>query len=367
VSTRSSVAPGSAAARCWARWTGPPSGSGWPPPPATSPTPASAGSPWAAGWAGWPAATGWPATTSPASSWSPPTARSWTSASRSTPSCIGDCAAAAGTSAWSPSSSFACTRSAPKRCWSSCSTPPTRPPGPLQRWRELLAEAPRQATLTAWAGTTGHWPFLPAALWGRPLASVGYVWVGDPDHGRGLLDALCGQPPAAQRVQALPYLELQRLEDDQQGHHLRRYWKGHYLRQLGDDAITAFLGRGHSDGGDPGLLPAGSLQSYRGAIAEAGDDQSAFGHRDALVEFIAAARWTDPAQDQARIAAARRYGAAVEPFASGVYVNDLTDEGQVGVQRAYGQAKLARLAALKARYDPDNTFHLNHNIQPATP
>jgi hypothetical protein len=85
------------------------------------------------------------------------------------------------------------------------------------------------------------------------------------------------------------------------------------------------------------------------------------------VEFIAAARWTDPAQDQARIAAARRYGAAVEPFASGVYVNDLTDEGQVGVQRAYGQAKLARLAALKARYDPDNTFHLNHNIQPATP
>jgi hypothetical protein len=84
------------------------------------------------------------------------------------------------------------------------------------------------------------------------------------------------------------------------------------------------------------------------------------------VEFIAAARWTDLAQDQARIAAARRYGAAVEPFAGGVYVNDLTDEGHQGVQRAYGQAKLARLAALKARYDPDNTFHLNHNIPPGT-
>jgi hypothetical protein len=61
------------------------------------------------------------------------------------------------------------------------------------------------------------------------------------------------------------------------------------------------------------------------------------------------ADWTDPAQDRARMAAARRYGAAVEPFASGVYVNDLTDEGQAGIRRAYGTGTLARLAALKDR------------------
>jgi hypothetical protein len=54
----------------------------------------------------------------------------------------------------------------------------------------------------------------------------------------------------------------------------------------------------------------------------------------------------------------------VEPFASGVYVNDLTDEGQAGVRRAYGADTLARLVALKDRYDPGNVFHLNHNIRP---
>jgi FAD/FMN-containing dehydrogenase len=244
--------------------------------------------------------------------------------------------------------------------------PPEDAPGALRRWGELIADAPPQATLTAWVGTAGELPGLAPALWNRPLASVGYVWVGDPDQGRGLLAALReGTPAVAERVQELPYLELQTMDDQRQRPGLlRRYWKGHYLRELDDAAIAAFLGRGDGGDGDPALLPSGSLQSYGGAIAAVGDGETAFGHRDALVEFVAVAGWTDPAQDQAWMAAARRYGAAVEPFASGVYVNDLTDEGQAGIRRAYGSDTLARLAELKDRYDPDNLFHLNHNIQP---
>jgi FAD/FMN-containing dehydrogenase len=244
---------------------------------------------------------------------------------------------------------------------------PQDAPRMLRRWRELLADAPREATLTAWVGTTGPWSILPPELRDRPMAAVGYVWVGDPDQGRKLLPALRDRtpPPVAERVQELTYLELQTMDDEAHRHGLlRRYWKGHYLRDLGDGAIEAFLSRGDDGDGDPALLPSGSLQSYGGAIAAVGDDESAFGHRDALVEFVAVAGWTDLAQDQARTAAARRYGAAVEPFASGVYVNDLTDEGQAGIRRAYGADTLARLAALKDRYDPGNVFHLNHNIRP---
>jgi FAD/FMN-containing dehydrogenase len=244
--------------------------------------------------------------------------------------------------------------------------PPQDAATAMRNWRDLIPQAPGQATFTAWAGTTGQTPSLPPAVWNRPMAAVGYVWVGDPDKGRRLLPALrAAAPPLAERVMELSYLELQRFEDEQQRHRLRRYWKGHYLRELGDGAIDAFLSRGGDDG-DPALLPYGSLQSYGGAIAEVGDAETAFSHRDALAEFVAVASWTDPAEDQPRLLAARRYADAVEPFSSGVYVNALTDEGPAGIQRAYGAGKLARLAALKDRYDPGNIFHLNHNIRPSS-
>ncbi|HEV8166367.1 MAG TPA: FAD-binding protein, partial [Actinomycetota bacterium] len=104
-------------------------------------------------------------------------------------------------------------------------------PDALARWRALLGEAPAQATLTAWVGTAGPWPFLPSALHGRPVATIGYVWVGDPDEGRGLAGALRAGRPLAERVQELSYLELQTMDDEGHRHGLlRRYWKGHYLR-----------------------------------------------------------------------------------------------------------------------------------------
>jgi FAD/FMN-containing dehydrogenase len=237
-------------------------------------------------------------------------------------------------------------------------------PPVLRGWRELNAIAPRAATFTAWVGESQS-PVLPLEWRGRPVASVGFVWAGEPGFDAQLLPALraLGHPVAG-RIDELSSLELQRMEDTLEGHALRRYWKGHYFRSLPDEAIDAFLLRGTADGyGD--RLPYASLQAYGGAIAEVPDADSAFSQRDAMFEFVAAARWSDPAEDEERMAAARRYAASLEPFATGMYVNVLSDEGAAGVARAYSPAKLARLRALKAAYDPDNVIHLTQNIEPA--
>jgi FAD/FMN-containing dehydrogenase len=234
----------------------------------------------------------------------------------------------------------------------------------MRGWREQSSAAPRAATFTAWVGESQS-PVLPPEWRGRPVANVGFVWAGEPELDPRLLPALraLGRP-VAERVEELDYLELQRMDDTLEGHALRRYWKGHYVRSLPDEAIEAFLLRGTSDGHGE-RLPGASLQAYGGAIADVPDDDSAFGQRDAAFEFVASARWSDPAEDEDRISAARRCAASLEPFSSGMYVNAMSDEGTAGVARAYRPAKLARLRALKAAYDPGNVFHLNQNIEPA--
>ncbi|MFW3171966.1 FAD-binding oxidoreductase [Geodermatophilus sp. CPCC 206100] len=215
---------------------------------------------------------------------------------------------------------------------------------PLTRWRDLAAEAPRWATYTATVS--------------GGVATLGFVWVGDPDAAREharVLSAL-GRP-LERRVQELSYLDLQRREDTPQGHAERRYWKGHYFQDLADGAIEALLA--HDPSVDAGL------QAYGGAIAEVPDEATAFSQRGTAFEYVGAARWTDPAEDASRIATARESAARLAPFASGVYVNVLGDEGAAGVRRAYPPAKLARLTALKDALDPGNVFHLNQNIPPS--
>ena len=227
----------------------------------------------------------------------------------------------------------------------------------------MNAIAPRAATFTAWVGESQS-PVLPSQWRDRPVASISFVWAGEPELDRHLLPALraLGRP-VAERLQELSYVELQRMDDTLEGHALRRYWKGHYFRSLPDEAIDAFLLRGTPDGyGEQ--LPAASLQAYGGAIADVPDADSAFSQRDAMFEFVAAARWSDAAEDEQRMSAARRHAASLEPFAGGMYVNAMSDEGTSGVARAYPPAKLARLRTLKTAYDPENVFHLNQNIEP---
>ena len=52
-------------------------------------------------------------------------------------------------------------------------------------------------------------------------------------------------------------------------------------------------------------------------------------------------------------------------MSAGAYINFMGDEGDERVREAYGEDIYRRLAKLKRKYDPDNFFRLNQNIEPA--
>jgi FAD/FMN-containing dehydrogenase len=214
----------------------------------------------------------------------------------------------------------------------------------LARWRDLALVGPRQATYTA--SISGG------------VATLGFVWVSDPDAGREharTLEVLGA--PVERRVVEQSYVDLQRRDDSPQGHALRRYMKGHYLPALPDAAIEALLAH------DPSM--GASLQTHGGAIADVPEDATAFGHRGTAFEYVGATGWTDPGEDGGRTATVRAGAGRMEPFASGAYVNVLSDDGVSGVRRAYPPVVLARLTAIKDAIDPENVFHLNQNIRPS--
>lgn len=217
----------------------------------------------------------------------------------------------------------------------------------LRTWLAGSDEASRRATF--FAEVSAHGPL-----------TLGFVWVGPPDDAGPLIAQLDGLGPVlARRVTPISYLDLQRQSDVGSAYGYRRYAKSHYVRELPDAALEAFLAHTEADVG------AASFVAYGGAIADVDPGATAFAHRDTRFEYDVGAKWADPADDERHAATCRQLAATIEPWSRGVYVNALGVEGAAGVHRAYDDSTYARLQDVKSAWDPDNVFRLNQNIPPA--
>jgi FAD/FMN-containing dehydrogenase len=96
-----------------------------------------------------------------------------------------------------------------------------------------------------------------------------------------------------------------------------------------------------------------------------GKQDTAWAYRESLFSGVIVGIDPDAANNERMRQWARDYWLALHPHsAGGGYVNFLMEEGQERVQATYGE-NYARLAQIKAKYDPANLFHMNQNIKPA--
>jgi FAD/FMN-containing dehydrogenase len=236
-------------------------------------------------------------------------------------------------------------------------------PALLRHYRSVVASTPDELTCWMVFRQAPPLPFLPPEWPGRAVAIVAFAYCGDVATGERVIDPLRRfGTPIGEHVGPMPLVAWQQAFDPLLTPGARNYWKSHDFRSISDDLIDVVLPYVASLPGPQCELFLGQLG---GSASRVPADAMAFGRRDAEFFINVHTRWADPADDGPCVAWARELFDAMQPHAMGsVYVNFMPEDERDRVPAAFG-ANYARLATLKAKYDPKNLFRMNLNIQPA--
>lgn len=106
------------------------------------------------------------------------------------------------------------------------------------------------------------------------------------------------------------------------------------------------------------------IPHMEGAPSRIPETETAFAHRKTPFVLNIHTRWQNAADDEQCLRWAKDFYHATQPFARGVYVNFLSQEGQDRVKDAYTPEVWQRLVGIKKQWDPQNLFRMNQNIEP---
>jgi FAD/FMN-containing dehydrogenase len=233
----------------------------------------------------------------------------------------------------------------------------------LRNYRDFIADAPRELGGGAALMTAPPAPFVPAQLQGKPAVAVIVAWFGDLQRGERFLAPLRAfGEPAADIVQPMPYVALQSMLDAGMPHGRRNYWRSDNFARLPDEAIDVLIAQA---GRATSPLSQIILGALGGAVADVAEDATALGGRASQWLYHCYGVWLER-EDDRHIAWVRETEQRLRPYATGkISINFVSDAGDQRIRRAFGASTYERLAALKRKYDPDNVFRLNQNVQPA--
>jgi FAD/FMN-containing dehydrogenase len=168
--------------------------------------------------------------------------------------------------------------------------------------------------------------------------------------------------PLMVEVGRMPYSVMNTLMDEAYPTGSLNYWLSSFTRGLPDELLDTMVDRFASV---PSPMSAILLEHFHGAVTRVGVTDTAVPHRSEGWNLLIPSVWMDPADTAKNIAWTRETHAALAPHLDEArwlnYLGD--DQGLDALRGAYGP-NYERLLAAKRRYDPENVFHHNHNIDP---
>lgn len=233
----------------------------------------------------------------------------------------------------------------------------------LRAYRDWAAGAPDEVTTISLLRRAPAFAWVPAGVHGHPVLGVGALYAGPADEGIHALRPLEELGPVlASSIGVRTFREHQSMLDGSSPAGRLYYWKSHYLRSLSDATIDAIVDRAWAF---TSPFSYTLLSHLGGEIARHGDDETAYSGRDApfAININCVATERD-AYERDREWVRTWFDTLAPHSTGGAYVNFIGDEGPARVRAVYGEAKYARLAEIKARYDPDNVFRVNQNVAP---
>ncbi len=233
----------------------------------------------------------------------------------------------------------------------------------MRAYREFIAEAPEELGAFFAFQIAPPLPFIPTERHGETMCLIVTCWTGPVEEGPAVIAPLLEfAPVVASGVDVMPYPALNSAFDALLPAGLQHYWKADFVRELTDDAIAAHVECGPRV---PCVESTMHLYPIDGAPQRVASDETAFSHRDARFACVIAGMWPDPGDNKRNTAWVRDYWEAIHPHSEeGGYINFMSED-DAGRVRANHGPNYERLVEVKRRYDPENLFRMNQNIDPS--
>lgn len=230
----------------------------------------------------------------------------------------------------------------------------------LKWYRDFILKSPNEL-YGFFASLTVPGPPFPESLHGKKMCGVIWNYTGPIDQAEKVFKPIMSMKPDFEHVGPMPHPSLQSMFDVFYPTGLQWYWRADFINEIPDEAVSL-----HAKFGEELPTPHSTMHLYpiNGAAHEIGGKDTPWAYRDANWAQVIVGVDPDPSNNKKITKWTKDYYEAIHPYsAGGAYVNFMMAEGQDRVKASY-KDNYDRLVKIKSKYDPNNFFRVNQNIEP---